>query len=70
MIWRFSSHSTGYRITNASRYLVRKGPSGVLFWVLLLIIALAALIVVRLLMLRKKRSRRLRNAKRYRATMR
>ncbi|MBR5948878.1 MAG: D-alanyl-D-alanine carboxypeptidase [Clostridia bacterium] len=70
MIWRFSSHSTGYRIANASRYLVRKGPSGVLFWVLLLVIALIALIVVRLLVLRKKHSRRRRNAKRYRATMR
>lgn len=70
MFWRFISHSTGYRLTNASRYLVRKGPSGVLFWVLMLIIALCALIVVRLLMLRKRRSRRRRNARRYRATMR
>ena len=69
MIWRFDSHANGYRISNASRYLVRKGSSGVLFWVLVLILVLAALIVIRLIVIRRKRhSRRRRNAGRYRGS--
>lgn len=70
MYWKFECHSSGYLISNASRYLSRKGSSGVLFWVLILILALAAIIVLRLIAIRrKKHSRRRRNAKRYRGSL-
>lgn len=70
MIWRFDSHSNGYHISNASRYLTRRGTSGVLFWVLVLVLLLIALITARLLTLRRKHSRRLRNERRYRSSWR
>ena len=70
MFWSFECRSYGYLISNASRYLLRKGSSGVLFWVLILILALASVIVIRLIAVRrKKHSRRRRNAKRYRGSL-
>ena len=71
MIWRFTSHSNGYHITNGSRYLGRSAGSGVLFWVLIVVLVLIALIIIRLIALRKnRRSRRGRRRSPYRSSWR
>ncbi|MBQ1684752.1 MAG: D-alanyl-D-alanine carboxypeptidase [Clostridia bacterium] len=71
MIWRFTSHSNGYHITNGSRYLCRSAGSGVLFWVLIVVLVLIALIIIRLIALRRnRRSRRGRRRSPYRSSWR
>lgn len=53
ILWRFDVESNGYRISNNSRYLVRKAGSGILFWILVVVIVLVIIIVVRLLTQRR-----------------
>lgn len=71
MIWRFDSHSNGYHITNAGKYLGRNAGSGVLFWVMIVVLLLIAVILIRLIVLRRdRRSRRSRRRSPYRSSWR
>lgn len=69
-IWRFESSGSGYRISNGSKYLVRRAGSGVLFWILVLVLLLIAIIVIRIIVSRsgKHKKRYKRNARRYRTS--
>ncbi|MBR4434867.1 MAG: D-alanyl-D-alanine carboxypeptidase [Clostridia bacterium] len=68
-IWRFESSGNGYRVSNGSKYLVRRAGSGVLFWILILVLALVAVIIIRAIAMHGKHQKRYRrNSRRYRTS--